>query len=144
MKQKIGVYVAGAFDMLHYGHVRFLERARKLGDILYVGLCTDEAIKQAKGHYPILNYLERWELLRALKCVSCIVKQDSPYPTEILKKLKEDDNLIFDILVRSDDVRLPIPGQEFIECNGGKVVLLSYTKEINSSDIKKRIIKRDK
>jgi len=136
----IKVYVAGAFDMLHYGHVRFLEKAKNLGDELFVGLVTDEAIEQVKGHKPILNYLERWELLRALKCVDCVLRQDNPYPMEILKELKEKHDLIFNILVRSDDITPPIPGQEFIEANGGKIVILPYTREINSTDIKKRII----
>jgi len=138
------VYVAGAFDLIHYGHVRFLEKAKKLGDILYVGLVTDEGIVQAKGHGPILNYSERLKMLKALRCVDFVIKQDDPYPTEVLQKLKKKKGVIVDILVRSNDITPPIPGQEFIESNGGKIVILPYTKTISSSDIKNRIIKVNK
>ena len=50
-ENKIGIYVAGAFDMLHYGHVRFLEEAYDLGDVLFVGFVTDEAVERAKGEF---------------------------------------------------------------------------------------------
>jgi len=138
--KKVIVYVAGAFDMIHYGHVRFLEEAKKLGDILYVGLVTDEGIVRSKGDGPVLNYSERLKLLKALRCVDFVIKQDDPYPTKVLQKLKKKKGVIVDILVRSNDITPPIPGQEFIESNGGKIVILPYTKTISSSDIKKRII----
>jgi rfaE bifunctional protein nucleotidyltransferase chain/domain len=135
----IKVYTAGVFDLLHYGHVRYLEKAKSLGDMLIVGLLTDEGTERYKGKNPILTYEQRLEVISALKCVDLIVRQDDTDPTETLKKLK-DLGWVFDYMVRADDYEGIPQGTEFIEANGGKVVRLPYCKEINSTFIKERLI----
>ena len=137
--QEIKVYAGGVFDMFHYGHVRYLENAKKLGDILIVGLLTDEGTARYKPRKPIMTYLERWEVIRALKCVDYIVRQDDTDPTDTLRRLKIEHNWIFDIMCRGTDYKKISQGTKFIEANGGKVVRIPYTEGISSSEIKKRI-----
>ena len=138
--KKIVVYAAGVFDILHVGHIRYLEKAKALGDVLVVGLLTDEGTKAYKYKYPIIPFLERWEILHSIKPIDYVVAQNSTDPTFTLQQLKLGHNDLFpDILVRGDDVSLPVPGQEFVESQGGKVVILPYTKKVSSTLIKKRI-----
>lgn len=132
------VYCAGVFDLLHYGHVRYLEYAKSLGE-LTVGLLTDEGTERYKFHKPIMNYQERYEVIRALKCVDYIVRQDDTDPTETLKALKEQHGWTFDIMVRGDDYKGIPQGTDFIEKNGGKVVRSPYCYEISSTAIKERL-----
>jgi rfaE bifunctional protein nucleotidyltransferase chain/domain len=133
------IYAAGVFDLLHYAHVWYLQRAKALGDLLVVGLIEDEGVKKYKGKLPIMNYGERYEVVRALSCVDYVVRQDDTDPTETLKKLKKEHNWIFDIMVRADDYKGVPQGTKFIEENGGKVVRVPYCKEISSTKIKKRL-----
>jgi len=132
---KIFVYAAGVFDFLHYGHVRYLEAARKLGDVLVVGLLTDEGTARYKRR-PLLSYEQRWETVRALRCVDYIVRQEDTDPTNTLKILKKEHNWTFDILCRGDDFQGVVPGTEFIEACGGRVIRIPYCQEISSIKIK--------
>ena len=135
------VYCAGVFDLLHYGHVRYLEEAKSLGDELVVGLLTDDGVERYKPERPIMNYEERWEVINALKCVDYIVRQEDTDPTETLKILKNEHRWVFDIMCRGDDYKDIPPGTEFIEANGGKVVRIPYCKEISSTAIKQRLLR---
>lgn len=139
MGNKIWVYAAGVFDLLHPGHVRYLQRAKDLGDFLVVGLVTDEGVERYKFHKPILTYKERWEVVRALRCVDFVVRQEDTDPTETLRVLKDDHKWIFDIMVRGNDYKGVPPGSDFIKQNGGKVIRLPYSKDISSTNIKLRI-----
>lgn len=129
------VYAAGVFDMLHYGHIRYLEAASRLGDMLIIGLLTDEGVRRYKPHYPILKYDERAEVIKALRCVDLVVPQEDTDPTETLKNLHMD----IDIMVRGDDYVGRPPGADWIESQGGIVVKIPYCKEISSTEIKNRI-----
>jgi len=131
-RQGIKVYVHGVFDLLHYGHIRFLEKAKDLGNILIVGLVTDENAEKIKGK-TILDYNERFEVISAIKCIDLVIKQYTEDPTENLRLLG------IDILCRADDYRGSPPGTDFIEANGGKVVRIPYTEGISTSEIKRRI-----
>lgn len=135
----IRVYTAGVFDLLHYGHVRYLRKAKSLGDVLFVGLLTDEGTERYKFKKPILTYEQRFEVLSELTFIDEIVKQDDTDPTTTLRKLKEL-GFVFNIMVRGNDYEGIPQGTEFIEANGGKVVRLPYCKEISSTFIKERLI----
>ena len=129
------VYAAGVFDMLHYGHIQYLEKASKLGTMLIVGLLTDAGTRRYKPHYPVLSYWERLSVVKALRMVDMVVPQEDTDPTETLKALKMD----IDIMVRGDDYEGIPPGTEWIENQGGVVVKIPYCKSVSSTDIKNRI-----
>ena len=133
------VYAAGVFDLLHYGHVRYLEAAKSLGDVLVVGLLTDEGTRRYKPDYPIMNYAERKEVIEALRCVNFIVPQDDTDPTATLKRINFEHGWTFDYMVRGDDYQGIPQGSEYIHENGGKVIRIPYCKEISSTRIKERI-----
>jgi rfaE bifunctional protein nucleotidyltransferase chain/domain len=136
----IYVYAAGVFDLIHPGHIRYLKRAKELGDFLIVGLLTDEGTARYKPRKPILTFSERREVIDELRCVDYIVRQDDTDPTETLIALKEHHGWLMDIMCRGDDYKLIPQGTDFIEANGGKVVRLPYSQEISSTEIKKRIL----
>jgi rfaE bifunctional protein nucleotidyltransferase chain/domain len=141
MKPFTIVYAAGVFDIFHYGHINYLQEAKRLGDKLIVGLLSDEGVMDYKSDKPIMNYVERWRVIRAIEGVDYIVEQDNTDPTNTLKHLWKSHRSLFpNILVRADDVRPPVAGQEYIESKGGKVVIVPYSKGISSRDIKNRII----
>lgn len=134
------VFAAGVFDLIHHGHIRYLKAAKDLGDILVVGLVDDPGVERYKFKKPILVFEERWEIVRSIRYVDYIVRQNDTDPTETLIKLKEEHNWTFDIMVRGDDyIGIP-PGTDFIEQHGGKVIRIPYCQEISSTKIKERLI----
>lgn len=138
------VYTAGVFDILHYGHIRFLKTAKSFGDILVVGLISDYGTKLYKGKLPLMSYLERAEVLESIRYVDYVVKQDVTDPTRTLKMLKDIRNWDFDILVRADDYKGAVPGSFFIKNNGGKVERVPYCNSISTSSIKRRLLRVDR
>ena len=134
----IAVYCAGVFDLIHYGHIRYLRAAKQLGTVLVVGLLSDEGTAKYKPHKPILNYNQRWEVLQAIRYIDYVVKQDDTDPTATLKYLKEH-GFIFDIMVRGADYKGIPPGTEFVRTHGGRIVRIPYCSEISSSEIKDKI-----
>ena len=140
MKKKKMVYAAGVFDLLHYGHIRYLERAKSLGDVLVVGLVDDEGVERYKFRRPLISFEKRWEVVKSIKYVDYIVRQNDTDPTETLEKLKDEHNWIFDIMCRSDDYKGVPPGTDFIVANGGKVIRIPYCWEISSTKIKERLL----
>jgi len=135
--QSVKVYAAGVFDILHHGHVRYLEAARAMGDILIVGLLTDDGAARYKPR-PVMTYEERHGIVNALRCVDVVMRQDDTDPTETLKVLYEM-GIKIDVLVRGTDYEGTPPGTAFVESIGGIVRRIPYTKEISSSDIKRRM-----
>lgn len=134
------VYAAGVFDILHYGHIKYLREARALGDFLVVGLLTDEGTAAYKSSPPVMNYRERFLVLHGIKYVDYIIEQDNTDPTKTLHYLWSKKRDIFpNIMVRANDTKTPVPGQKFLEWKGGRVVILPYTRSISSTNIKERI-----
>lgn len=118
--QKLGkkiVFTNGVFDILHIGHIRYLEKAREMGDILVVAMNTDKSVKKLKGkHRPLLPQAERSELLASLACVDFVTlfPEDTPLKTII--------TLHPDILVKGGDYTLnEIVGMKEVKSWGGKV-----------------------
>ncbi|MBS3054431.1 MAG: adenylyltransferase/cytidyltransferase family protein [Candidatus Aenigmarchaeota archaeon] len=109
----------GAFDILHAGHVRYLREAKKLGDILIIGVNTDESVKAYKNDKrPIVALEDRMELLSALEFVDYVFPFAEKDPRAWLAKIKPA------VHVKGGDYKLPLLEQGVVEKNGGKVVLI--------------------
>src|SRR5438046_2248432 len=94
------VFTNGCFDLLHVGHVRLLEAARRLGDVLCVGLNTDRSVSELKGPArPIVAEEARAEVLSALRCVDFVTLFDEPTPRELIR------SFVPDVLVKGGDYR---------------------------------------
>lgn len=127
-------YSFGAWDLLHIGHLNQLKEAKKLCDYLIVGVFTDEVLESFKRK-PIIPQWERALMLWAIKHVDAISIQYSIDPTERLKQIQPD------ILFHGDDWD-EIPGAEYMESIGGKVITPPYTKGVSTSGIIKTIEER--
>jgi rfaE bifunctional protein nucleotidyltransferase chain/domain len=115
---KTVVFTNGVFDLLHVGHLRYLQQARALGDALIVGLNSDRSVRANKGAgRPITPEAERAEILGALACVDGVVVFDEDTPHEIVTALQPD------VLVKGADWAADaIVGREVVEARGGRVV----------------------
>ncbi len=133
-KKKI-VFTNGCFDLLHIGHIRYLKKAKTLGDILILGLNTDSSVQKLKGNSrPILPEKERAEILEALEMIDYIVffKEDTPF--NLISKIKPD------ILVKGADYKgKEVVGRDVVEENGGKVVLIQFEKGKSTSQLINKI-----
>jgi D-beta-D-heptose 7-phosphate kinase/D-beta-D-heptose 1-phosphate adenosyltransferase len=131
------VFTNGCFDILHVGHVRYLTQARKLGDILVVGLNTDRSVRAIKGKKrPIVSENERAEVLSALEVVDYVVLFDEPDPLRLITALKPT------ILVKGADWSMDkIIGRDVVEQSGGKVVRVPLVPGSSSTGVIEKIIK---
>jgi rfaE bifunctional protein nucleotidyltransferase chain/domain len=131
------VFTNGCFDILHVGHVRYLSRARKMGDLLIVGLNTDRSVRVIKGEKrPIVSQKERAEVLAALEIVDYIVLFDEPDPLRLILALKPD------ILVKGADwSKGGIIGREAVEKAGGRVARIPLVPGSSSTNIIEKILK---
>jgi glycerol-3-phosphate cytidylyltransferase len=129
---KTVVYTSGTFDMLHINHLHMLEYARGLGDLLIVGVNTDELVTRHKST-PIIPFEERIALVRALKGPDVVIPQDSLVHTDKVAKLK------FDVFVVGDDWNKKY---DYLIELGVDVLYFPYGRGVSSSRLKKRIIKR--
>lgn len=117
------VFTNGVFDILHAGHVTYLEQARALGDLLVVGLNTDASVRRlAKGEDRPINSLEdRATVIAALRCVDGVVSFDEDNPVAIIEKLKPE------IHVKGGDYDVEkMPETAVIRSYGGEVVILPF------------------
>ena len=131
------VFTNGCFDILHVGHIRYLSQARKLGDILVVGLNTDRSVRTIKGEKrPLVCENERAEVLSALKVVDYVVLFDEPDPLALIKALKPS------ILVKGADwPEDKIIGADVIKQSGGRVVRIPLVPGSSSTNLIEKIIK---
>ena len=132
------VFTNGCFDLLHPGHVRYLQQARALGDALIVALNSDRSVRELKGDKrPILTETERSEVMAALACVDFVTVFDEPTPREIISALLPD------VLVKGGDWSLnTIVGREEVEAAGGKVMSLAFVEGCSTTDVIERIAQR--
>ena len=137
-KGKKIVFTNGCFDLLHIGHVRYLEEMKKYGDILIVAINSDRSVKLIKGEQrPFVPQEERAEVVSALECVDYVIIFHEPDPLELVTYLKPD------VLVKGGDwSKDTIIGREVVEKNGGKVISLPLTKGASTSKIVQRIVKQ--
>lgn len=132
------VFTNGCFDILHQGHVRYLSLARSHGNILVVGLNSDESVKRIKGDdRPIVEQSQRAEVLAALWFVDYVTFFDEADPLILIKRLRPD------VLVKGEDWPLDkIIGADFVRKIGGQVVRVPVVSNISTSIIIERIKER--
>jgi len=131
------VFTNGCYDLLHPGHIRLLESARELGDILILALNTDRSVRENKGgNRPIINEAERAEVAAALAAVDYVVLFDEPTPREIITRVLPD------VLVKGSDWGPnEVVGREEVEAAGGQVVSIPIEPGFSTSAIIERIQK---
>jgi rfaE bifunctional protein nucleotidyltransferase chain/domain len=129
------VFTNGVFDILHPGHVRYLQDARKLGDKLIVGINSDRSVRDNKGPArPINPEAERAEVVRALKCVDEVIVFDEPTPHELIARVQPD------VLVKGADWPADqIVGRDIVEAKGGRVVRIAIAAGYSTTAIIERI-----
>jgi len=137
-KGKRVVFTNGCFDLLHLGHIRYLEKAKSLGDILVVGMNSDRSVRKLKGpERPILPEEERAEILSGLGCVDYINLFDQLTPLELISSLQPH------ILVKGGDwTKETTVGKEVVERSGGEVVILPFEEGSSTSNLIETILKR--
>ena len=129
------VFTNGVFDILHPGHVRYLQAARAHGDLLIVGLNSDASVRRNKGpERPINPQDERAEVLAALACVDAVSIFDDDTPADIIGRVQPD------VLVKGADWPADqIVGRDTVEARGGRVVLEPVEQGYSTTDIIARI-----
>ncbi len=129
------MFTNGCFDLLHPGHIRYLETARAEGDLLVVALNSDASIRRIKGpERPIQNEDERSEVIASLQCVDFVTLFDEETPYEIIEELLPD------VLVKGGDWPIDqIVGRETVETHGGKVISIAFETGHSTSNIIERI-----
>lgn len=132
------VFTNGCFDILHSGHIDYLSKSKKLGDILIVAVNSDSSIRRIKGDKrPIMNEGDRAFILSNLKPVDYVVLFDEDTPAEIINKI------VPDILVKGADWEIAkIIGRDVVEKNGGEVKTITFVNDISTSKIIDTILKR--
>ncbi|MBQ27373.1 MAG: D-glycero-beta-D-manno-heptose 1-phosphate adenylyltransferase [Nitrospiraceae bacterium] len=129
------VFTNGCFDLLHVGHVRSLQAARRLGEILIVGLNSDISVSQLKGpQRPIVSENQRGEVLAALTCVDYVVVFSEPDPLRVITAVQPD------VLVKSTDWDpKEIIGREVVEARGGSVLSVPEVTGISTTILIERM-----
>lgn len=129
------VFTNGVFDLMHRGHVEYLEEARELGDRLVVGVNSDASVRRIKGpDRPIHREADRIELLSALECVDLVVAFDDDTPARLIEAVRPS------VLVKGGDWAVDrIVGREFVEAHGGKVVTIALREGLSTSVLIDRI-----
>lgn len=130
----------GVFDILHLGHVKYLEAAKKLGDVLIVGINTDASVKQLKGDKrPINSEKSRAGVLAALESVDYVFLFSDKNPKKWVGELKPN------VHVKAADYKMSqIIEKDVVEKNGGKIVLAKVEKNYSSTSIINKIIETNK
>ena len=131
------VFTNGVFDLLHPGHVRYLQDARALGDALIVGINSDRSVRANKGpERPITPEWERAEILEALECVDAVAIFDEDTPADIVKRIQPD------VLVKGADWGPDnIVGRDIVEARGGRVVRMPLLEGYSTSELLRRVRK---
>lgn len=137
-ENKTVVFTNGVFDLLHRGHVEYLQKARALGDILIIGLNSDASARSIKGpQRPLVNQEDRAAVLSALACVDHIIMFDEDTPAELIETIMPD------ILVKGADYKVEqIAGAEAVLKNGGQVIPIELTPGKSTTELIKTIIER--
>jgi len=131
LKSDVIVFTNGCFDLLHYGHVDYLEKAKSLGNRLIVGLNADASVQRLKGkHRPIQNETSRSRVLSALQCIDAVILFEEDTPTELIRHIQPD------ILVKGGDYKPEqVAGREFVV----KVEIIPFVDGYSTTAIERKI-----
>ena len=132
--KKTIVFTNGCFDIIHFGHIKYLFEAAKLGDTLLVAVNSDSSVRKLKGEKrPIFPQEERTEILASLECVDFVTIFEEETPFNIIK------SIVPDVLVKGGDYKIDdIVGKDVVEKNGGKVVTIPYIEGYSTTEILKK------
>lgn len=134
---KTVVFTNGCYDLLHPGHIRLLEKARSLGDILILALNSDDSVRRLKGpSRPLIPERERAEVALGLAAVDAVTLFDEDTPRELIAAVLPD------VLVKGADWAHWIAGREEVEAAGGKVLALSLEPGYSTTGIVETILAR--
>lgn len=139
-KYRIG-YTCGVFDLFHVGHLNLLERCKEMCDILIVGVCDDEYVRDIKKKEPVFSETERVRILNALKCVDKAELVDIPTTDD---KMLAYERFHFDVLFSGDDWKGSeryLRTEKQFETVGAKIEYLPYTQGISTTDLKNKMKK---
>lgn len=130
------VFTNGCFDLLHAGHVKYLQKARSLGDLLVLGLNSDASVRRLKGSKrPLIDQEERAHLLAALDCIDYVIIFDQDTPLELITALKPH------ILAKGGDYSLDgVVGRDVVESYGGRVELVTFVDGKSTTNIIERVL----
>ena len=133
--QKI-VFTNGCFDILHLGHVRYLQEAKAQGDLLFLGLNSDSSVRRLKGETrPIQSELDRAEILLSLQAVDFVSIFSEETPIDLIRQVRPD------VLVKGGDWPVKdIVGWDFVQSYGGEVKSLSFVEDRSTTSIVNRIL----
>jgi D-beta-D-heptose 7-phosphate kinase/D-beta-D-heptose 1-phosphate adenosyltransferase len=133
--QKV-VFTNGCFDVLHRGHITYLQEAKATGDKLIIGLNSDESVRRLKGqHRPIQCIEDRAVILEALGCVDVVVEFVEDTPAELIAELQPN------VLVKGGDYQEDeIVGRDIVLSNGGEVKIIPLVEGVSTSSIISRIL----
>ncbi len=125
------VFTNGCFDIIHQGHIKYLSQAADMGDILIVGLNSDESVKRLKGDKrPINNVDSRFFILASMFFINGVIVFDEDTPIELIKHIKPH------VLVKGNDYsNKEIVGSDFVNSYGGEVVTVEYVNGFSTSEI---------
>src|SRR5215470_14211395 len=131
------VFTNGCYDLLHPGHIRLLEQARSLGDILILGLNSDDSVRRLKGpSRPLIGEQDRITVASSLEAVDAVTLFDEDTPRELIAAVLPD------ILVKGADWAHFIAGREEVEAAGGQVLALPLEPGYSTTNIVEEILKR--
>lgn len=130
------VFTNGCFDLVHAGHISSFQQAREFGDVLVVGVNSDDSIRRIKGKKrPIVDLKNRMALLTALECVDFVIPFEEDTPQKLIEKIRPD------VLVKGKDWKgQEIAGGEFVKAQGGKVEFIDLEQGLSTTNIIKKII----
>lgn len=137
-KGKRIVFTNGCFDILHAGHVKYLQKARSLGDVLILGLNSDRSVRKIKGpSRPIVCQKDRAEVIASLNSVDYVVTFGEATPLRLIKAIRPR------VLVKGADWKVgSIAGADFVKSYGGRVVAISLVKGRSTTGLIRKIKER--
>ena len=137
-KGKKVVFTNGCFDLLHAGHVKYLQAARRLGDILVLGLNSDASVRRLKGEKrPLIAEEERAHILAALDCIDYVCLFDEDTPLQLISAIRPD------VLVKGGDYKPEgVVGRDLVESYGGRVELIDFVDGKSTSGIIEKVLER--
>src|SRR5690242_11856056 len=134
---KTVVFTNGCYDLLHPGHIRLLEQARSMGDILILALNTDDSVRRLKGPTrPLMSEQDRADMALELECVDAVTLFNEDTPRELIAAVLPD------ILIKGADWAHFIAGREEVEAAGGKVMALALEPGYSTTGMVEEILRR--